>query len=128
MIMLITRFHIIEMGCEKVQLLSSYVIVHSAFLCPINHLGLCDGPADTYISHCGRYRSTLDYIFVPTVCSMKYTLLKRLINALLIALSNHSYALKISSLSLPSPSFAEDISLLAIQLSVLRFLMQMCYC
>ena len=34
-------------------------------LCPINLLGLCDGPIDTFISHCGRYRSTLDYIFVP---------------------------------------------------------------
>ena len=33
-------------------------------LCPINLLGLCDGPTDTFISHCGRYRSTLDYIFV----------------------------------------------------------------
>ena len=34
-------------------------------LCPINLLRLCDGPTDTFISHCGRYRSTLDYIFVP---------------------------------------------------------------
>ena len=34
-------------------------------LCPINLLGLCDGLTDTFISHCGRYRSTLDYIFVP---------------------------------------------------------------
>ena len=31
-------------------------------LCPINLLGLC---TDTFISHFGRYRSTLDYIFVP---------------------------------------------------------------
>ena len=50
------------------------------------------------------------------------------INALLIALSNHAYALNINSLSLPSPSFADDISLLAIQSSFLRVLMQMCYC
>ena len=50
------------------------------------------------------------------------------INALLIALSNHSYALNINSLSLPSPSFADDISLFAIQPSFLRVLMQMCYC
>ena len=34
-------------------------------LCPINLLGLCDGPADTLNSYCRRYRSTLDYIFVP---------------------------------------------------------------
>ena len=33
---------------------------------PINLLGLCDGPTDTFIYHCGRYRSTLDYIFVPS--------------------------------------------------------------
>ena len=50
------------------------------------------------------------------------------INALLIALSNHAYALNINGLSLPSPSFAHDISLLAIQPSFLRVLMQMCYC
>ena len=34
-------------------------------MCTINLLGLCDGPTDTFISHCGRYRSTLDYILVP---------------------------------------------------------------
>ena len=45
------------------------------------------------------------------------------INTLLIALSNHAYALNISSLSLPSPSFADDISLLTIQTSFLRVLM-----
>ena len=28
-------------------------------------MGLCDGPTDTFISHCGRYRPTLDYILVP---------------------------------------------------------------
>ena len=50
------------------------------------------------------------------------------IDALLIALLNHAYALNINSLSLPSPSFADDISLLAIQPTFLRVLMQMCYC
>ena len=50
------------------------------------------------------------------------------INALLIALLNHAYALNINSLSLPSTSFADDISLLAIQPPFLRVLMQMCYC
>ena len=34
-------------------------------LCPINLFGLCDGRTDTFISHCGKYCSTLDYIFVP---------------------------------------------------------------
>ena len=50
------------------------------------------------------------------------------INAQLIALSNHAYALNINSLSLASPSFADDVSLLAIQPSFLRVLMQMRYC
>ena len=36
-------------------------------LCPVNLLRLCDGPTDTFISHCGRYRSTLDYTFVPNL-------------------------------------------------------------
>ena len=34
-------------------------------LCPANHLNNCNGPLETYISDCGRHRSTLDYIFVP---------------------------------------------------------------
>ena len=34
-------------------------------LCPANLLRNCDGPLDTYISDCGRHRSTLDYSFVP---------------------------------------------------------------
>ena len=34
-------------------------------LCPANLLSNCDGPLETYISDCGRHRSTLDYIFVP---------------------------------------------------------------
>ena len=50
------------------------------------------------------------------------------INALLIALSNQAYALDINSLSLPSLSFADHISLLAIQPSFPRVLRQMCYC
>ena len=50
------------------------------------------------------------------------------INALLIALSNHADVVNINSLSLPSPSFADDNSLLAVQPSFLRALMQMCYC
>ena len=34
-------------------------------LCPANILNNCDGPLETYISGCGRHRSTLEYIFVP---------------------------------------------------------------
>ena len=50
------------------------------------------------------------------------------INARLSALSNHAYVSDINSLSLPSPSSADDISFLAIQLSFLRVLTQTCYC
>ena len=34
-------------------------------LCPINLLTICDGPLETYFSHCGKYRSTTDCIFLP---------------------------------------------------------------
>ena len=34
-------------------------------LSPVNLLKSCIGPVETYCSHCGRYRSTLDYIFLP---------------------------------------------------------------
>ena len=34
-------------------------------ICPANLLSNCDGALETYISDCGRHRSTLDYIFVP---------------------------------------------------------------
>ena len=34
-------------------------------LCPVNLLGSCSGPLESYISHCGRYRSTIDYILLP---------------------------------------------------------------
>ena len=36
-------------------------------LCPINLLTICDGPLETYFSHCGKYRSTIDYGYVHTV-------------------------------------------------------------
>ena len=32
-------------------------------LCPLNLLKQCSGPVYTYHSYCGRYRSTIDYIF-----------------------------------------------------------------
>ena len=37
-------------------------------LCPVNLLESCIRPMETYHSHCGRYRSTLDYIFLPSCC------------------------------------------------------------
>ena len=34
-------------------------------LCPINFLGICSGPLETFVSHCGRFKSTIDYILLP---------------------------------------------------------------
>ena len=34
-------------------------------LCPTNLLSICEGPLETYFSHCERYKSTIDYIFLP---------------------------------------------------------------
>ena len=34
-------------------------------ICPINLLRRCKGPLELHNSHCGRYHSTLDYIFLP---------------------------------------------------------------
>ena len=34
-------------------------------LCPTNLLSTCEGPLETYFSHCERYKSTIDYIFLP---------------------------------------------------------------
>ena len=34
-------------------------------ICAVNLLSSCDGPVETFVSHCGRFRSTIDYIFVP---------------------------------------------------------------
>ena len=33
-------------------------------LCPVNLTSKCTGPVATYVSHCGRYRSTFDYLFL----------------------------------------------------------------
>ena len=38
-------------------------------LCTVNLLDTCSGPLETYVSHCGRYISTLDYIFLPNCLS-----------------------------------------------------------
>ena len=34
-------------------------------VCPVNLLSSCSGPLETYISHCGRFRSTIDCILLP---------------------------------------------------------------
>ena len=40
-------------------------------LYPLNLMGTCHGPTETYFSHCGRYSSKLDYIFLPNSLSEK---------------------------------------------------------
>ena len=49
------------------------------------------------------------------------------INSLLKALSDDCYAISINSVSLPSPSFADDISLLALYPSFLETFMNICH-
>ena len=49
------------------------------------------------------------------------------INSLLNELTNHCYAISINQLSLPCPSFADDIAFLVLYPSFLTFLMGMCY-
>ena len=34
-------------------------------LCPINLLSICSGPLETFVSHCERFKSTIDYILLP---------------------------------------------------------------
>ena len=43
------------------------------------------------------------------------------------ALSDHCYAISVNSVSLPSPSFADDISLLALYPSFLATFMDICH-
>ena len=52
---------------------------------------------------------------------------KAYINGLLRTLTHHSCALSINSLRLTSPSFADDISLLALYPTFLRTFMNICY-
>ena len=49
------------------------------------------------------------------------------VNSLLNELTNHCYAVSINQLSLPSPSSADDIALLALYPTFLTSLMDMCY-
>ena len=34
-------------------------------MCPVNLMNMCAGPLETFNSFCGRYHTTLDYMFVP---------------------------------------------------------------
>ena len=38
-------------------------------LYPTNLLQICRGPLETFVSHCGRYKSTIDYILLPNSLS-----------------------------------------------------------
>ena len=49
------------------------------------------------------------------------------INSLLQKLSNHCYAISINSLSLPAPSFADDVTLLALFPSFLKTFLNICH-
>ena len=49
------------------------------------------------------------------------------INGFLNMLSNHCYAIFINGLSLSSPSFADDISLITLHASLLQFVMTKCF-
>ena len=45
-------------------------------VCPVNLLSSCSGPLETYISHCGRFRSTIDYILLPNYLRNKIIMSK----------------------------------------------------
>ena len=49
------------------------------------------------------------------------------INGLLNVLTNHCYSISVNRLSLPSPSFADDVTLLALYPTFLHTFMEMCY-
>ena len=46
-------------------------------LCPINLLSICSGPLEIFVSHCGRFKSTIDYILLPVYMTALF-LVKRL--------------------------------------------------
>ena len=48
------------------------------------------------------------------------------INGLLNVLTNHCYSTSVNGLSLPSPSFADDVTLLALYPTFLHIFMEMC--
>ena len=46
------------------------------YVCPVNLLSSCSGPLETYISQCGRFRSTIDYILLPNYLRNKINMSK----------------------------------------------------
>ena len=49
------------------------------------------------------------------------------VNGLLCVLTNHCYAIFINGICIPSPSFADNITLLALHISFLKTFMSICY-
>ena len=45
-------------------------------VCPVNLLSSCSGPLETYISHCGRFRSTIDCVLLPNYLRNKIIMSK----------------------------------------------------
>ena len=45
-------------------------------VCPVNLLSSSSGPLETYISHCGRFRSIIDYILLPNYLRNKIIMSK----------------------------------------------------
>ena len=45
-------------------------------VCPVNLMSSCSGPLETYISPCGRFRSTIDYILLPNYLRNKIIMSK----------------------------------------------------
>ena len=45
-------------------------------VCPVNLLSSCSGPLETYIFHCRRFRSTIDYILLPNYLRNKIIMSK----------------------------------------------------
>ena len=35
-------------------------------LCTVNLLETCQGPTESYVPYCGTFRSTIDYVFIPS--------------------------------------------------------------
>ena len=59
-------------------------------------------------------------------CILAPFMWKLYVNGLLTVLSNHCYAILFNGLRVPSPSFADDISLLTLHLSFLMTIMNIC--
>ena len=55
-------------------------------VCPVNLFSSCNGPLETYISHCGRFRSTMIIFCRPTIHVIKLLCQKHLILMLIIPL------------------------------------------